>query len=293
VQFERDFGADVARGLRIIDATEGGVRKRHTEIATLADALAHHGAADHADLGVPPPPDMDRQERLASVRQRVGAVRTDVFGVAKDSRRAKRLLEKMLDRLDDTPRVNRLIDEVYEVDRRVKSRTPAFAMVQHLNQTGILNRFRSDRSISLDDSLDAGERQKRQIQRDITNVAWLADAADQLGDMLDYAAGALQGHAKITRDADAPDGVASSRAKAVALICVDPARGALGHARDLAEPMHSRAGALRLTLERLARTRHVKHAVLLTHRPDQVRELLGDFDGLSVSIEPTVSVEGQ
>ncbi len=39
-QFERDFARMRAAGMRVVDATEGGLVKAHTEAATLAEALA-------------------------------------------------------------------------------------------------------------------------------------------------------------------------------------------------------------------------------------------------------------
>ena len=290
VQFERDFGADAARGLRTIDATEGGVRKKHTTVMPLAEALGQWAGSEVGDLRLPDAPGVDRDERLSSVDARVAAIRADVARVAGGSRRAKRLLEKMLDHQDDNARVNVLIRQVYEVDAEVKSLSPAFAMVQHINQTGVLNRFRADRSIGLDDALDPAEKQRRQIERDITNVSWLADAADHLGAMLDDARAALAGRGKVTRDpitrqeAEAP---ATTRASVAAIIPVDCERDALGRPRPLDAPLHAGDNPLRLTLRRLGRSRRVKDVVLLTHEPERVRALAGDMPGLRVHVEPT------
>jgi hypothetical protein len=282
-QFEREFGADLARGLRVIDATEGGVRKRNTEVRSMRDALALH-ATNVTPLDLPAPSNLDRAERIPLLLDRIRRVRADVAEVAADSRRAKRLLERMLNHLDDTPKVNKLIEEVYKIDARVKSKTLAFEMVQLLDQKGVLNRYKADRAITIDDRLDPNQRQKRQIDRDIANVSGLATKADQLAELLESASAALGGGPKITRDADAP-AAARSRVKATVLMCVDPDRASLGHDRPLDQPLGGAGSALRLTLERLARASRVKDGVLLTHQPDRVREMLAGFDAMPVHIE--------
>lgn len=286
VQFERDFASDVSRGLRVIDASEGGVRKKSTTVSTLAEALAAHAALDLGELELPPAPTFDREARLAQVDRRIAGVRADVAKMARDSRRAHRLLEKMLTHHDDTTRVNRLIGEVQEIDKRVNQRQPAFDMVQQLNQVGVLNRFKADRAIDLEDSLTGREKQERQIRRDMTNVSWLADAADQLGSLLDSARAAISGSAKLTSD-PAPVLRATARAKIGAIIIVDPDRDALGRSRPLEEIVHGDDNALRLTLRRLARCSRLKQAVLITHEPDRVRALAGEVDGLTITIHAT------
>src|SRR5690606_8964302 len=55
LQFERDFAADVRRGLRVIDATEGGVHKAHAQTMSLAEALEAFGAGA---LDLPPAPEI-------------------------------------------------------------------------------------------------------------------------------------------------------------------------------------------------------------------------------------------
>ncbi|MEO1128744.1 MAG: 6-hydroxymethylpterin diphosphokinase MptE-like protein, partial [Planctomycetota bacterium] len=49
-QFERDFLPDVEAGRTVIDATEGGVQKRHTTAMPLADALAQYASDDAAQV---------------------------------------------------------------------------------------------------------------------------------------------------------------------------------------------------------------------------------------------------
>src|SRR5690606_27993706 len=59
-QFERDFLADTSAGLRVIDATEGGVRKAHTTLMTLAAFLREFATAPLPALPTPDRPTLDQ-----------------------------------------------------------------------------------------------------------------------------------------------------------------------------------------------------------------------------------------
>src|SRR5262249_15050012 len=130
----------------------------------------------------------DAPARLVKTRARLRSVRQDVWKVADHSRRAANHLQEMLDHHADQARVNRLIAQVQALRDRVEGLQPAFDLVQRLNQTGVLKRARADRQLSIEEAnLSPLERQKRQIERDLVNVQWLAEAADVLGGMLDDA----------------------------------------------------------------------------------------------------------
>jgi hypothetical protein len=270
VQFERDFMADAEAGRTTIDATEGGVRKQHTRVMSLAEALETFAGerAPHVELPRPPAA-MDSPLRRRAVIERVRGARNEVWQVAHFSREAERTLGRMAEARGDRALINRLIDEVYQVRDRVTSLREGYWLVQHLNQTGTLKRFRADRAIDLDETLGDEERQQRQIERDRMNVRWLADAAEQAGSMLDDAARCLAGAPKVTRDRvlEIDDQGARvtqlARKKVIAVIPVDESRSSLGTPRDLAEPIWQGKNALELTLERLAGCAHVSSAVLL------------------------------
>jgi len=291
LQFERDFLADAHKGLRTIDATEGGVRKQHTETSTLADAIEQYAGEP---LTLPETPAEDpgaRAKALARVRE----VRKGVWRVGELSRGARILLEEMLERQPDQPHVNRLIEQVNKLRDEVLGLDPAWELVQHLNQTGTLNRFKADRAIGLDESLDGMERQKRQIERDITNVTWTADAAEQLGTMLDECARTLDGGERLTRDpAPSPElqkqlDESDPRSRRVgAIITVDPARGALGVERDLSYPLLAGLNSFQHTLRRLARAKNLDEIVLLAEDPRLARAIAGDvFDPARMSVIAT------
>lgn len=292
VQFERDFAADARAGLTILDATEGGVAKAHTTVMTLAEALERH--APEADA---PPPIMGAEggpgpgPAPRRVAERLRRVRADVWRIGELSRRSAEMLERMQRASDDRAQVNRLIAQVHALRDEVTALEPAYWLVHHLNQTGTLRRFRADRAIELEAGLPALEQQRRRIERDLENVRWLADSADQLARLLDDATAALEGGPKAYRDPPAPEpGTAeinvTDRARVMtALMIVDPDLGGLGLPRDLSASVHEGRNALQLTLARLARCEGIERTVLLTDAPERVRALIGPGAG-EVAVHP-------
>lgn len=287
VQFVRMFEADAARGLRTIDATEGGVAKRGTEMMTLRAALAataSQGAA--AELPDTAADAALRRMTSARVAGRLEELHEDVARVEALSREAAGLLREMQGAQADRSRVNGLIGRVQRVGETVRAIRPAYELVQHLNQTGQFKRFRADRLMHLDDSLSPLERQRLEIERDIVNVEWIAEAAGQLGRLLVAGAAAMRGErAKLTRDpeehgrADPERGLEAlktrgSRRVAV-MIAADPERGGLGTRRDLGEPVGGRS-PLRHVLERLARAERVERVVILAQEPERIRAMVGE-----------------
>ncbi|MCH8271147.1 MAG: DUF115 domain-containing protein, partial [Planctomycetes bacterium] len=296
-QFERDFLADTGRGLRVIDATEGGVVKRHTETMTLAGALDRFMPA--TPLALPETPPARPRSELSQVAERIRMVRRDVTRVSSHSADAKRLLKRMLASHADKSKVNELIRRVHVIKERVRRVDPAYSLVQQLNQTGALNRIRADREISLAEDMSPLELQKKQIERDVKNVSWLGDAADQLVTMLDDALASLDGAAKITRDkaveeADslgsdrsAPD-VSISGRRVWAVIPVDVNVSGLGVRRKLVSCEIAGVNVLRLTLGRLARCETISNVAILTDEPETVRAIAGRVpDGLQVEFVRT------
>lgn len=296
-QFERDFQADAARGLTTIDATEGGVAKSHAAPMTLADALSRFEPAGAWEP--PAPPDArpgDRRAALERIGERLRSVRREVGALERLSAATASRLREMLDHQRDQARVNHLIEQVHATRAEVERLPRARGLTDRLNQVGVFRRVRADRALQLADKLDPMERQRRQIERDLSNTSWLAEAAAHLGGMLDEAGRVLGGAPKVTRDppveavdpAD-PPGAAPVRRRAIAAILpVDPRRAALDAPRDLAEPFLGGENPLRLTLARLARCARVTRAVLLGEDVDTLRRLAGDApDGLRLEFVRT------
>lgn len=297
VQFERDFGEDVARGLRVVDATEGGVAKRHASALTLKQAIDRYASSEPIVLpGCESAPENPR--RRDALYRRLRQVRADVWRVGEISRATAGCVREIIEHQQDQVRVNRLISRIESHAKEVQSIVPGYPLVQHLNQTGILNRFKADRAIELDGELAPLERQRRQAERDLKNVTWLADASDELGAMFDGAIASIKsgrpmatGYAD-TRRVDAA--VASitagvARENVRAFMIADPETSALGAARDLAKPIAGSHNALQMTLARLARSKKLRGVTLLTSKPDRVRALLGNSMGLYGALDVQIA----
>ncbi len=264
-QFERDFAGDTGCGLTVIDATEGGIEKQGVRVMTLEEVLLQYRQADAIEL---PEARASDSGRLRDAKKKLRQVRADVWKVADLCRKTHTAMQKMVEHHSDQARVNELINEVYAHRDEVNTLEPAYTLVQDLNQTGTLKRAKADRKIHLAEHSPM-EQQKAQIERDAENVRWLGDAADLLGDMMDAAIRAHDGKApKITREDPAVDPEsenAQAKQRVWAVIPVDPWKSDLGIARDLAEPVLAGRSALRLTLERLARTKDLDGIAILTH----------------------------
>lgn len=296
-QFERDFLADAERGLVVIDATEGGVAKAHTRIMPLRDAIERYASPDRQTLppftsGAP----RRNPARLRQLSRRIDRVRRDTREVAKLSREAAAILQRMADAQQDQALTNRLIEDVQELRRRVEKLEPAYGLVHRLNQAGAFKRMRADRLLRITPDLDPFERQRRQIERDQMNVSWLADAADSLAETLQAAQDMLEGGERLTRDPAPPsdaeitgdDGAPAAPAARLtvsAVILVDAERSGLGLPRDLGATFQGKP-LLRATLERLAPCRGLDGVTLLTDAPQRIRAILGKgIPGLTLRIE--------
>ena len=285
VQFERDFKADAERGLGTFDCTEGGVAKGHTRVCALSEFLNTFAASDVGcgtsdagctDRASSSPPAMPSK---AALKDRLRAVRKDVWRIGEASRKTTVLLSEMSEHHADQARVNRIIKQVYAARDEVMGLEPAFTLVQLLDQKGGLNRVRTDRAINLDATLPPMERQRRQIDRDAENVRSLATAADELGEILDAELRALDGARRNTRDADmvrqngdviGMSWVESSvKIKAAAMIPIG--RADLSNALRELVPGTSVLG---LTLARLARCSQIERIVVVCEDDGAVQQAL-------------------
>lgn len=185
-QFERDF---VQAPQKVLDATEGGLRKEHTTVVTLAQALARH-----APRRVPPlpraPVGLD-PERLAATAGLLRERRSEVSELRRLSRETIPMLKQMLASQHDQERMEKLFARLAPIQRRVDELSVAFSLVSNLNAIGVFKRARADRSIDNAD-VDQRERQRRQLERDIENIDWLIQACDELLDILRDALGRVE-----------------------------------------------------------------------------------------------------
>ncbi len=301
VQFERDFTQDQSAGLTTIDATEGGTSKRGTTISTLADALAQHA---RGVITLPRTPEADTSHRRRdAVMQRLRTLNQQVMRISTLGRETAGYLGEMIEHHSEQARVNRLIGKAQANAQEAASLVDAHWLVQFVNQTGQLNRYKADRAIEIDPTLSDMDRQRMQIERDLKNVIWLADAADRVSVMLCDAMRAIETGKRLTRDplppapplpmAGAAAGVGAkgaagtyvtpgarsgggARAKATiaAAILVDPEIGGLGRPRPLDVPFAGAPNLLAATLARVIAADAFDRIALITTDEQEARRLL-------------------
>jgi len=271
-QFERDFLSDEERGLRVIDATEGGARKAHTTAMPLAQAIETL-MPDEPLPDLAPPLRSDGAEALRRAVERVRSVRRDAGALVERCVEARGLLEKAVACAGDARRVNALIEKVHKVRDRATALRPAYDLAQRLNQTGGFNRARADRELRLEKGLTGAALQKRQLERDVRNLRWLEDSARRLVDLLDASLAALEGRApKRTRDPmpadeEAPAAVTARSARLVGVVSL------LGTAAQAQRDLAGRP-VLDTVLRRLSRCGSLTKLALLTDQPQLAHELL-------------------
>lgn len=261
VQFERDFAADERKGLSVIDATEGGVRKQHTRAATFRDAL------DSAPAGpVPPLPEpraARSKERLKLLDARLAALRRQAGEAKAICSRTLADLDRMNRAFEDERETARLVDRAHANGREIAG-LDAYYFMQMLNQVGAVKRFRADREIKLDPGMPEDERRRRRIERDRANVGLLEEAAGIFERMIDEARGvARRGTAAA---APAPDG---PRRSVWAVSYADPARSAL-FKRDLGDTPAGRR-VLERTIDRVLAVPGIDGVCVLCDRADEAR----------------------
>ncbi|MHC4991920.1 MAG: radical SAM protein, partial [Planctomycetota bacterium] len=277
-QFERDFEAFESDGLTVIDATEGGVTKQHVDDRPLASVLADHATDPLPPLPVPGAPDTARREQT---RERVREIRDQVAEIGRVSSRTRSLLDAMLRDQADEAKMNRHFRRLDRERERIKERFEAFEMVNQLNQLGVFKRYRADRRLQVRQQLDPTARQRAQLERDLENVVWIADASVEFVDQLADTERVLDGQTVMppsmpTSVADtlgAGPRIEVQQQRVAALIPIDDERGGPGGQRGLDEPFAD-ATVLQTTLERVARCPGLESIVLLTSRSMPVSEML-------------------
>jgi hypothetical protein len=236
-QFEREFLEDAGKGRTTIDATQGGVAKSHCDTMSLEDAINLHAPPD-----APPLPDFSGAPSCGHLKpstkkiaqKRLQTLRQNVVRLTTISRQSKTLLEKAIEIADDEAQINTLIEKVYTLRDEVHTLQPAFDLVQRLNQTGAFNRAKADRNLRLatasNPTMSTAEIRKHQLERDIVNVTWLADAGDTLAQMLLDSYNSLDGGEKPTAlptaRLDLPEIIGNASAGTVAAVILDEGHGA-------------------------------------------------------------------
>ena len=173
-QFERDFAA---ADQTVIDATEGGLPKQHTTVMTFADALAQHATRPLPEL--PEPVSALDPDRLAAVHEHLSHRREELVKMRQVTEKTIPLLKKMLRDQRNHAKMHTHFEALNRHQRHIAAVGDVFQLVNELNQTGAFNRQRADRAIALTEDMDAYERQRLQLERDLENLRWLLDACDE------------------------------------------------------------------------------------------------------------------
>ncbi|HRQ75398.1 MAG TPA: DUF115 domain-containing protein [Phycisphaerales bacterium] len=298
-QFEIDFLDCKKVGVTVIDATEGGVAKQHVQTKTLAESLQQYATRQMPAL---PAPDQDMSKaasRIAQVRRRVGEVRRDLVALQATSRKTIALIERMLeDQHDQRPggRMEQHFKKLDALRREVDDRQEAFQLLSYLNQLGAFKRIKADRKLKvISETITPVEKQRLELERDIVNVRWIADASQELIEQLEQADQLLRGEAVSPRkrrgelrysiELETEPKTPAITSRIAAMVPVDPHRNALGIPRSLAVPFRSRP-VIQATLERLGTSRTLDRIVLLVSRGFDVESHLDRSRiGLPVEIE--------
>ncbi len=181
-QFEGDFSAI---GGRVIDATEGGVRKAGTQVMPLAevaerfctapipaDALAY---LDETDWHDPSRLEAGRSELIQRIEE-IAAMRDT-------SRRMLTLLKKMTTLLDTPAEFNRHIAQVDALRLQVEQQYRAYQMISSVSQLAEFQRFSADRRLGQAEK-HGTERARGQLERDMRFVEAVIEGADAIEEIL-------------------------------------------------------------------------------------------------------------
>jgi uncharacterized Rossmann fold enzyme len=282
------FKEDADRGLTTLDATEGGVRKENAQPRKLQDLIdtwltPTPGQRDIDDLlttTTDPSTPAAPHKRLDAVRQRLAHTRQGLFTIKQMSTQAEALLIEAREHQQDHQRVERLVHQLDKMRKRITTIDPAWQLLNIYNSIGSFKRWRADRALRLDEkNLTEYDIQRRQAERDIVNVQWLAEAATRFANQLDAATATLNGAPRITSDqshAEEPENATPKPTLTCrAIIPVLLQRNGLGLPRDLSAINIAGTNVLTLTINRLLRINPTLPITLVTDRPDAVATILG------------------
>lgn len=181
-QFEGDFATVPGR---IIDATEGGVRKAGTRVMPLAEVartfctrdIPRHRFAYRDELV------WDDRSRLEPAREQVRRRLVEVEDLAETCRQMLNVLHELTKLLDRPEVFNRRLSEVDALRLRLRTQERTYQMVSGVAQQAELQRFSADRRLGLA-HLDGTERARRQLERDIRFVEAVIEGTSALKEIL-------------------------------------------------------------------------------------------------------------
>lgn len=181
-QFEGDFASVPDR---VIDATEGGVRKAGTRIIPLAEV-----ARQYCTQPIPPERFAYRDQlnwndpaKLPEGRRQVEKRMGEIENLEKTCRDMVAVLKDLTGLVERPQEFNRRIVEVDALRVKIRAQDHAYRMVSSVSQHAELQRFTADRQLSLAD-VDSKARARRQLERDIRFVEAIIEGAGALREIL-------------------------------------------------------------------------------------------------------------
>lgn len=287
-QFESDFKKDQEEdpGLRVINATEGGVNIEFAESLTLADAISQ--CVDDRPVHLPETRDQEinDEQRKLRIKARFELILRQLDSIARNSTKTLDLIASALEHPEDERHMDRCISKIHVIRDDVMASEPGFGLVNFINQKGGLDRFKVDRLIALEPDLSKVDRQIKQLERDANNIRWIISSVKEVHGLMKRSLAVYENIAQpMTRDEFADDAIVDSKSERIAekarrveaVIFADPILGPLGQQRDLAQPIHQGLNALELTTKRLSRSSQLDGITIITPEPDRIATMtLGD-----------------
>jgi hypothetical protein len=294
-RFEYFFLQDERKGLRTVDATEGGVRKAGTEVRTLAETLAEFARERNPEI--PASTRVFDRERLQAAARRMREVLADVRVIQTASRRTADAIAQLIGAAPRTAGEDQLWSTIDRERAKVGERLEVLQRLDEFSQVGVLKRAKADRRIEHSRGIAPEEKQRLQFERDLANVRWIDEAAGEYASLLESTARRLEGEevddgpdeAEVAARADGALGRAlgevsvAAEVRAAFIVPVDPWIGGLGTPRSLAEPLAGKT-VMQWTLERLGRSREAASIVLLVPEGFDIDSLI-DRRAIGLPIE--------
>ncbi|MEM1445566.1 MAG: 6-hydroxymethylpterin diphosphokinase MptE-like protein [Planctomycetota bacterium] len=206
-QFERDFKQMAADGRTILDATEGGMPKAHTQVTTLLTTLEQY--AGETPVSLPAVPEALDPKRLRELPHELEARVDELRELRKVCVQATQLLDDMQDVLNDHAKLNRLFKKLDPLKQRVGGDlSRVFNLVQNVNIIGAFHRQRNDRMIERSGVTDH-DKMARQLRRDRDNLKWTGEACVEALKIFEDAAESAAKIARASSDTAASDSAKS------------------------------------------------------------------------------------
>ena len=187
-QFERDF---LKSKSTVIDATEGGARKRGAVTRDLADAIREFCTQTLPERSNPDGRPGQQWIRAGRCVASLQARREEARQIELISGDTLPLLEEIREHLADQGRVNSAIARIDALRKRIEAFGPTYDLVTQLTQKTELERFQRDRQIQAK-RLTGVDLQREQIARDVENVRAVEQAAREFQGLMDEVIGKLK-----------------------------------------------------------------------------------------------------